>query len=296
MMTHFTVALYITVELAGFWIAVLAFLYYRRGRNPAYLYFGLFFSSTMLMLLCEIAVAYWEVNGIVAASLLLSMPSVIYGAGQLLHFFAAFRLAFALLRLRMPQWVNGLHLTLLVAYAAVIAILQAARIDFEPQHMALGFIQILSMALLIRFRRRLTPPGLRQAVLQFVGIGLFFAPMIGISVYTNLTRYLPLGRMTFQVLYAVVAEVLLTYYVIKLLFAPPEIESVDPAGEQDLTRCLSERENEIARLVGNGYTNKEIAEILDITPYTVRNHLYHIYQKLNVRNRVELLNDIDLSR
>jgi DNA-binding CsgD family transcriptional regulator len=296
MMSHLTVAFYIAVELAGFWIVVLAFLYYRRGRNPAYFYFGLFFSSSMLMLLCEIAVAYWEVNGIAAASWAVSVPPLVYGVAQLLHFFAVFRLAFTLLRLRMSPLVTRLHLALLVTYAAVIAILLFRRSDFEPQHIALGFIQVVSMALLIRFRRRLIPADLRRVVMQFVGIGLFFAPMIGISVYTDLVRYLPFGRMAFQVFYAVVAEILLTYYTVKLLFTPPAIAAAVPAGGQARIFCLSEREAEIAKLVGNGYTNREIAEILKITPHTVRNHLYHIYQKLGVRNRVELLNDIEITR
>jgi len=296
MMSHLTVAFYIAVELAGFWIVILAFLYYHRGRNPAYLYFGLFFLSSMLMLICEITVAYWQVNGIAAASWALSVPPLVYAGGQLLHFFAVFRLAFALLRLRMPPLANRLHLALLVVYAGVIVILLTEGSDFEPQHLALGFIQVVSMALLIQFRRRLIPADLRRVVLQFIGIGLFFAPMIGISVYTDLVRHLPFGRMCFQVSYAVVAEVLLTYHIIKLLFAPPAGIPADPAGDRSPTLALSEREAEIAKLVSNGYTNKEVAEILKITPHTVRNHLYHIYQKLGVRNRVELLNDIEITR
>ncbi|MBN1687425.1 MAG: helix-turn-helix transcriptional regulator [Spirochaetales bacterium] len=52
----------------------------------------------------------------------------------------------------------------------------------------------------------------------------------------------------------------------------------------------------MARLVANGYTNREIAGILNIAPHPVKNHLYHIYQKLQVRNRGELMNDIECLR
>jgi hypothetical protein len=96
--------------------------------------------------------------------------------------------------------------------------------------------------------------------------GLFFAPMIGISVYTNLARYPSFGRRCFQVSCAVVAEVLLTYNIIKLLFAAPAIETADHAGHRSPTHALSAREHEIARLVSNGYTNREIAETLRLLP------------------------------
>ena len=51
---------------------------------------------------------------------------------------------------------------------------------------------------------------------------------------------------------------------------------------------LTQRETEIASFVCQGNTNKEIAKLLFIEESTVKNHLQSIYQKYNVRNRVEL--------
>jgi len=53
---------------------------------------------------------------------------------------------------------------------------------------------------------------------------------------------------------------------------------------------LSKRENEILDLLGKGYGNKEVAEKLFLSVHTVRTHIYNIYEKLHVRNRVEALN------
>jgi DNA-binding NarL/FixJ family response regulator/streptogramin lyase len=58
------------------------------------------------------------------------------------------------------------------------------------------------------------------------------------------------------------------------------------------TYDLTEREEEILRLVLQGANNKDIERRLFISASTVRNHIYNIYQKLGVGNRLELINRI----
>lgn len=53
---------------------------------------------------------------------------------------------------------------------------------------------------------------------------------------------------------------------------------------------LSNRENEILELLAQGMLYKEIAGKLYISQETVRKHVYHIYEKLHVNNRVEAIN------
>jgi DNA-binding NarL/FixJ family response regulator len=53
---------------------------------------------------------------------------------------------------------------------------------------------------------------------------------------------------------------------------------------------LSNRENEILELLAKGMLYKEIAGRLFISQETVRKHVYHIYEKLHVNNRVEAIN------
>lgn len=50
---------------------------------------------------------------------------------------------------------------------------------------------------------------------------------------------------------------------------------------------LTDREREILGLLARGATNREIAEALVISENTVRTHLRHILEKLNVQNRVQ---------
>ena len=52
---------------------------------------------------------------------------------------------------------------------------------------------------------------------------------------------------------------------------------------------LSKRELDVARLVADGLSNKDIAVKLGISEHTVRNYLFHIFDKLGVSTRVELV-------
>jgi DNA-binding NarL/FixJ family response regulator len=53
---------------------------------------------------------------------------------------------------------------------------------------------------------------------------------------------------------------------------------------------LSVREKEILEWLAKGMLYKEIAAELFISPETVRKHVYHIYEKLHVNNRIEAVN------
>jgi DNA-binding NarL/FixJ family response regulator len=57
--------------------------------------------------------------------------------------------------------------------------------------------------------------------------------------------------------------------------------------ERDARSSLSAREIEILEMVSRGLTNKEIAGVLQISHYTVRNHINHISAKLQVADRTE---------
>jgi DNA-binding NarL/FixJ family response regulator len=60
------------------------------------------------------------------------------------------------------------------------------------------------------------------------------------------------------------------------------------AGTREVSRVLTPREIEIVRMVAAGLRNKEIADKLSISEGTVKIHLHHIYEKLQLNGRLEL--------
>jgi len=58
---------------------------------------------------------------------------------------------------------------------------------------------------------------------------------------------------------------------------------------------LTDRENEIALLVRQGLSNKEIAQRLHISPATVKNHVHNILEKLELTSRGAIGSQMDLS-
>jgi DNA-binding NarL/FixJ family response regulator len=58
------------------------------------------------------------------------------------------------------------------------------------------------------------------------------------------------------------------------------------------TDPLSRREQEMLELIAEGLTAKEIAERTYVSINTVRTHIRHIYEKLQVRSRVEAVNKL----
>jgi DNA-binding NarL/FixJ family response regulator len=72
--------------------------------------------------------------------------------------------------------------------------------------------------------------------------------------------------------------------------ATPEAAAA-PILAQPVPRPLSEREKEILQLIAKGISNSEAAGVLNLSKATIRTHLEHIYQKLEVTNRVEAVTE-----
>ena len=56
---------------------------------------------------------------------------------------------------------------------------------------------------------------------------------------------------------------------------------------------LTDAELQVARLAAEGYTNRGIADRLFVSPHTVNTHLRHVFDKLDIRSRVDLTRAVE---
>jgi LuxR family maltose regulon positive regulatory protein len=76
-------------------------------------------------------------------------------------------------------------------------------------------------------------------------------------------------------------------YVSRLLAALGAKKAESAPAPASLVEPLTDRELEVLQLIGEGRSNKDIAETLVITLNTVKKHTSGIYGKLGVHNRTQ---------
>lgn len=75
------------------------------------------------------------------------------------------------------------------------------------------------------------------------------------------------------------------HFILEALMTSKPLRVINSKGRQ----LLAQREDQVANLVAEGMTNREIAHRLGITQHTVSNYLFRIYDKLGISSRVELV-------
>ena len=58
---------------------------------------------------------------------------------------------------------------------------------------------------------------------------------------------------------------------------------------------MTKRERQVIELIADGFTNKEIAQKLHLSPYTVKSHVHNILEKLALNTRVQIAKHVHLS-
>jgi len=90
---------------------------------------------------------------------------------------------------------------------------------------------------------------------------------------------------------AVAFFVLVTLELFGLVGTPsavPSLAAVQKIAARCIAHPLTPRELEVLALLLEGWRNQDIAERLGLSPNTVKNHVYNVYQKTGAANRVEL--------
>ncbi|MFM2275283.1 MAG: transcriptional regulator EpsA [Pseudomonadota bacterium] len=77
------------------------------------------------------------------------------------------------------------------------------------------------------------------------------------------------------------------YPTAKAIVSPTRVANLDETSPSTDSNTLTEREAEIMKWVALGKTNSEIGSILNVSSFTIKNHMQRIFKKLDVFNRAQ---------
>ena len=197
---------------------------------------------------------------------------------------------------------------LLVLLIAAFGLFLADEAAYFPAFiMATGISSLLEI-LLIMYFGILTSKGYVTPAMAFAFSGAFVRAGIAVG-NTWAVGYEHAPELAFAVTpetclaFMTVLAVLLVplvrqeFNIVALTAAPPSKAEIDEiCSEVAKEFSLSGREAEILVLIARGYTTNNMAEKLVISPYTVNTHVRHIYEKMQIHKRSELLNYLNMQR
>ncbi len=298
-MLHVFLAVYIFSFSVGLVVITLSMLAHARSGLVAFRHVALLFASALLLLLCEILKTYelatveQVFGGILAViSLALTVP----GNGLLACMICVG--ACEVVFLPVTPLRRAVHILLVI----VVVALGGAKEIFPWRTFlflndaALTGIQVYAVVVIALRMDTIRHPRLQALVRSIVAISVvMFAGMVAQTI-GQMTLLAPLSLSSFplvQVLFYLAIVGLLLFYAVRYLFQP-EFSSLYQLPEQIVKQYrISPREQEIISMLVQGFPNRVIGEKLFISSTTVKNHIYHIYQKTGVTNKIQLINLIN---
>ena len=130
------------------------------------------------------------------------------------------------------------------------------------------------------------------------------------SVYWGNSRFIR-EPLDLTIIFWLIISVMTAMFVYRKCFKPTFLKDISPhEGERQSTLTnsipahgdfqerirevaeqynLTKRERELVELIYQGKSNKDIAEELFLSESTVKTHIYNIFRKMNVKNRIEVI-------
>ena len=303
-MTELLFLLNLLASGVGFAAITVAFLLYIKHRKCAILYYTLF--------LIAIGLEVWALSlGAIAALAVRQSPQLaaflnsVAGTLEFLSIvgYPAIVCVFVhcLLGIPLSSQRRLFFLSTPLLVAAVYALWRIETNDLFLYWGLLPLVHAASLYVLIQIFRHLGRVGdsiLKNALKTFLFISGIYLPVYMFDSLVALMPDLLLEKSyTWSLpIYFLLLNSLGIYFAVRFFDRPAYLEGERPTEHFAERFGISARETEIVAKLVTGLTNKEIGEQLHISAKTVENHLYSIYQKAGVKNRVQLASLLQTNR
>jgi DNA-binding CsgD family transcriptional regulator len=291
-------ALFIASFSLGVAVLILSILSFMRSGQLSFRHFAVFFCAVLLFNLRDILRLYERAFAGVFGSALPFIGMILSAVGNGLMGYMIPVIAFRIVNREISQSRFRVHMIGTLALAAFGALDNLFPGSFFPamNAVALAGIQVYGMTVLFLDFNRIENPVVRS----FVHTGLIFNSILIVLALAQLfVRSLPFAPSILkdygpiEVAWYLGADTLLLVFGLRYLFKT-EVNLACNLPEQFVQKYgISPRECEIVSMMVQGLGNRKIGETLFISALTVKNHIYHIYQKTGATNKIQLVNLIN---
>lgn len=293
-MTHLIFVFYIVGLLAGAASLAQTAMIQLRYRKPVIRYYGLFLLSLYLILTSFTVLLYGRIAGLPRQGAVAHIAWIFQAAGGIGYIFIAPFFYHALLGLDLNRGRrNGFYLVdalVLVLVAADLALPSLKAIELALSAILFAMIGY-GLLLIAASLPRVADKVLRKVLLTFFLLSAVFFPLmytdtlIGVVPAFSSLRFL---EGITQPLFFLILNSLSILFGLRYLNRPAYWADDRPTDHFLRSFAITPREAELIALLLQGGSVKAIAESLYISAKTVENHIYNIYQKVGVKNRLQL--------
>ena len=305
--THFVLVVALAVGVAAIGVSAETYRRFRLGFLRSHLMIVITFNLLILISLVVLYILNLP-RGTVSDAVLEAAVAGYRFTVPLLQLLAAFlflQIIRGMLERSVPAVFRNTAWAILGSYTATQAIALAASLDISGVRVsevvartawfiALGAIYAALIGHLPSVGK-IEKPERRKAVRAYVVLMLGLMTAIIALVLLSSTGLIEITRYNL-----VSAVMILAMNAIPVLYlrwfasefhgaAKPKVEMPADTSARFEEYNISPREREIVKLICEGKTNRQIADELFISLQTVKDHVYRIYRKTNVKNRVQLV-------
>ena len=308
-MLHAVLAAYTLCFAGGVSLVVISFFTSRRFSLPSFRDFGLLFASSTLILVVEALKTYERAVGMDFGPGLHVTDVVLSVVGTAGMTWYLLILAWEIVRLALTRTQVVLRASLAAAIGLLGGLKEAApllwpqagpaAILWNANYLALLGVHMFAAGILLLGFTKIENQWLRSIIRTFLIFLGVFAPLAAAQLVIqdipsspDILRDYPLEQLAYYLGFVVLA---LLYY-LRYFFLPAGSTTLDLPADFVQRYGISHREADIIEMMARGFSNGAIAEKLFISTVTVKNHVYHIYQKTGAKNKVQMLNMINSSK
>ena len=286
------IACSVTILVAG--------LLYRKFGHKAFKYLSLLMVGGMLLMLVEAVNTYSSI----ATADMETFKHIVYltlnPIGEMIQFLMFPAVAFAAVGKKFPvklSIISKIYALAIVATLPLAVITGSAGTKLAREFFGQSAFHMYAYIVILTNYRSITNKVLKKALRSYLILALLVLPpaIIYQSGILNSLFHKNYLEIPFPyIFYCLLFNILCIANTFRYLFIPVDREIKDIPEQFLLQNHITSREKEIIELLLKGYSNQQIGKSLFISAKTVKNHIYSIYRKTQVQNRMQLVNSIKI--